>query len=60
MLIRGRVQKSNDVLHVVANRVEDKTGWLKLLIEDQDVPKNPPSARHPRQVRVIPKSRDFH
>jgi error-prone DNA polymerase len=60
MLIHGRVQKSNDVLHVVANRVEDKTGWLKLLIEDQDVPKNPPSARHPRQVRVIPKSRDFH
>jgi len=76
MLIRGRVQKSNDVLHVVANRVEDKTPWLALLTEDGALLKNPlartdevarpgpdphhPAARHPRQVRVIPKSRDFH
>jgi error-prone DNA polymerase len=76
MLIRGRVQKSDDVLHVVANRVEDKTPWLALLTEDGALLKNPlaladevarpgpdpqhPAARHPRQVRVIPKSRDFH
>jgi error-prone DNA polymerase len=76
MLIRGRVQKSNDVLHVVATSVEDKTPWLTLLTEDGALLKNPlaradevmkpgpdphrPAARHPRQVRVIPKSRDFH
>jgi error-prone DNA polymerase len=60
MLIRGRVQKSGDVIHVVADKVEDKTAWLNLLLEDNQ-PKTPaPSARHPRQVRVIPKSRDFH
>jgi error-prone DNA polymerase len=76
MLIRGRVQKSNDVLHVVATSVEDKTPWLALLTEDGALFKNPLAradevkkpgpdphrlaARHPRQVRVIPKSRDFH
>jgi error-prone DNA polymerase len=76
MLIRGRVQKSDDVLHVVANRVEDKTHWLALLTEEGALLRNPlagaeevarlgsdphyPAARHPRQVRVIPKSRDFH
>jgi error-prone DNA polymerase len=76
MLIRGRVQKSNDVLHVVANRVEDKTAWLGLLTEDSHIMPNalaradevvkpgpdvpPPTARHPRSVRIIPKSRDFH
>jgi error-prone DNA polymerase len=76
MLIRGRIQKSNDVIHVVANAIEDKTGWLTLLTEDGALLKNPlaradevtkpgpdpyhPAARHPRQVRVIPKSRDFH
>ena len=48
MLIRGRVQKSNDVLHVVADKVEDKTAWLNLLLEDSQ-PKSPaPTARHPR------------
>ena len=76
MLIRGRVQKSNDVLHVVANSVVDKTPWLALLTVNDALLKNPqakadevmkhgpdpapPTARHPRLVRVIPKSRDFH
>jgi error-prone DNA polymerase len=76
MLIRGRIQKSNDVIHVVANTIEDKTSWLALLTQEGAQLKNPlayadeavrPSSdqrqtalRHPRQVRVIPKSRDFH
>ena len=34
MLIRGRVQRSDNILHVVANRVEDKTHWLASLTED--------------------------
>ena len=60
MLIRGRVQKSGDVIHVVADKVEDKTAWLNLLLEDHQ-PKTPaPSPSHPRQLRVMPKSRDFH
>jgi error-prone DNA polymerase len=76
MLIRGRVQKTGDILHVVATSIEDKTPWLALLMEDGALMKNPlaradelakpgpdphqPAARHPRNVRVIPKSRDFH
>ncbi|HUR43890.1 MAG TPA: error-prone DNA polymerase [Aestuariivirga sp.] len=66
MLIRGRVQKAGEVLHVVANRIEDKTEWLARLTEGENLLKNPlahtgeVSARHPRNVRVIPKSRDFH
>jgi error-prone DNA polymerase len=77
MLIRGRVQKTGSIIHVVANTVEDRSGWLAHLTEDGGLFRNPlaradevarpgpdpyqtPAARHPRQVRVIPKSRDFH
>jgi error-prone DNA polymerase len=76
MLIRGRIQKSNDVIHVVANTIEDKTSWLALLTQEGAQLKNPldradevvrpgndqrqTASRHPRQVRVIPKSRNFH
>jgi error-prone DNA polymerase len=78
MLIRGRVQRTGDIIHVVASRIEDRSDWLALLTEDGQALKNPlaradevarpgpepyrqvPAARHPRQVRVMPKSRDFH
>ncbi len=45
MLVRGRVQRTGDIIHVVANRIEDRTPWLALLTED---------------ARMKPKSRDFH
>jgi error-prone DNA polymerase len=77
MLIHGRVQRTGDIIHVVANRIEDRTSWLTLLAEDNTPLRNPlaradevarpgpdpypqPAARHPRQMRIIPKSRDFH
>jgi len=77
MLIRGRVQKTGEIIHVVANTVEDRSAWLSRLAGDGSLlknslaradevarpgpaPYNAPAARHPRQVRVIPKSRDFH
>ena len=78
MLIRGRVQRTGDIIHVVASRIEDRTPWLTLLTEDGALMKNAlaradevvkggpggsvrsPAARHPRNVRVLPKSRDFH
>ena len=59
MLIRGRVQRTGDIIHVVASRIEDKTSWLALLTEDGSRLRKT-SAHHPRNVRVIPKSRDFH
>ena len=78
MLIKGRVQKTGEIIHVVASSIEDQSSGLALLTEDGSLLKNPlaradevarpgpdpyqqqPAARHPRQVRVIPKSRDFH
>ena len=60
MLVRGRVQRAGDIIHVVANLIEDKTQWLGLLMEDHGTPQHSPAARHPRNTRIIPKSRDFH
>ena len=61
MLVRGRVQRAGDIIHVVANRIEDRTAWLALLTADREQqPQAKPAARHPRQMRVLPKSRDFH
>ncbi len=75
MLVSGRVQRAGDIIHVVVDRIEDCTHWLGELSEDVEMKnplaradevarpgqdRRPPSARHPRNVRVIPKSRDFH
>jgi error-prone DNA polymerase len=59
LLVRGRIQRHNDIIHVVANHLEDKTGWLDLL--SAGLPESGSSVRnHSRNERVIPKSRDFH
>ncbi|HYN00732.1 MAG TPA: OB-fold nucleic acid binding domain-containing protein, partial [Aestuariivirgaceae bacterium] len=59
LLVRGRIQRHNDIIHVVANHLEDKTAWLDLL--SADLPESSSSVgNHPRNERVIPKSRDFH
>ena len=82
LLVKGRVQTADNVTHIVANQLIDRTGDLTRLSEDADqdplkqvldradevtrpIPdrKGPPqrsSGRHPRNVRVIPRSRDFH
>ena len=73
MAVHGVVQKDPDskVIHVVAARLEDHTHLLSRLAD----PSLPPSTfekadhveswgrppnRHPRNVEIIPKSRDFH
>jgi error-prone DNA polymerase len=80
LLVKGRVQRSEDIIHVVADTLEDRTDWLLRLMEDRPMmspplaradhvarpiqgsrdPSRDPVARHPRQVRIVPKSRDFH
>jgi error-prone DNA polymerase len=72
MAVRGIVQRDPDseVIHVVARGLEDHTHMLRHLSEDiieaplsrGDAPGaiRPPPGRHPRDVEVIPKSRDFH
>ncbi len=70
--LRGYVQKSEDVIHVVAQQLTDRSDALERLADDKmepplaradevkrNVPQDP-RGRHPRDVRVIPKSRDFH
>ncbi|MBE0414717.1 error-prone DNA polymerase [Yoonia sp.] len=69
--VRGVVQRSDDVIHVVAHHLQDRSDALDRLSNDHmDVPlaradelRKPLPAgthRHPRDVRIMPKSRDFH
>jgi error-prone DNA polymerase len=71
MLVEGRVQKSVEgVTHLMAQRIIDRSADLLSLSDTHraEVPMsideltNPPRQRpsHPRDVRVLPKSRDFH
>ncbi|MFU8824293.1 OB-fold nucleic acid binding domain-containing protein, partial [Yoonia sp.] len=70
--VHGVVQRDGDVIHVVAHALTDRSDALERLSEDRmnpplahaDEVRRPiggdPRAGHPRDVRVIPKSRDFH
>jgi error-prone DNA polymerase len=73
MAVHGIVQKDpdSDVIHVVAGRLEDHTAMLSHLSGDSLLPSTlekgdhpgswgRPKNRHPRNVEIIPKSRDFH
>jgi error-prone DNA polymerase len=61
--IEGRIQRSPEgVVHVVAAKIEDRSGAL-LDLSGRDAQRLvAPSqmAHHPRNVRIMPKSRDFH
>jgi error-prone DNA polymerase len=61
MLVEGQVQRSPEgVVHLVAARIFDRSHELQRLTEEQM--DTPPThrGRHPRDVRTVPKSRDFH
>jgi error-prone DNA polymerase len=108
VVVHGRVQRHEDIIHVVAEQLEDRSDWLRLLDEEVDrmslsvanadeVKRPDPGSwrappdeeqtpfplapadhvkrplasrekshpgwhprRHPRSMRIIPKSRDFH
>ena len=73
LVVRGRVQTDGRVIHVVADQLEDCTDRLEALSRSAlpsittrgDHPTHPLPGqvgirRHPRDVRLIPKSRDFH
>ncbi len=87
ILIHGTIQRHEDIIHVVSQRLEDQSAWLAALADDgatMPVPianadevlrpepgsargpdpvrarAKPPLHRHPREARIIPKSRDFH
>lgn len=75
MEVEGTVEKSIEgVMHVMVRRVVDRSAELRRLSEDYDlevqlsradVVKHPqaprsPTGKHPRDVRILPGSRDFH
>ncbi|MBI1980642.1 MAG: error-prone DNA polymerase [Methylocystis sp.] len=72
MLVEGRVQKSpENVLHLMAQRIIDRSVDLNRLSDahrpdialsraDEFNHPQRPRVRHPRNVRILPKSRDFH
>ncbi|MCJ2179156.1 error-prone DNA polymerase [Novosphingobium album (ex Hu et al. 2023)] len=65
--IAGEVQRSKEgVVHLMAKRVTDRSALLARLdgtlpadLKDERPPAAPRS-RHPRNVRILPRSRDFH
>lgn len=69
--VRGRVEYDDEVIHVIASHLTDATASLHALSDDllqtqvdrADHVTRPVQGNrggHPRDVRVIPKSRDFH
>jgi error-prone DNA polymerase len=73
MIIEGDIQRSNEgVVHLMAKTIKDRSEMLAQLSESQapNIPLAhadevnrpvPPRPRgHPRNVRILPKSRDFH
>ena len=61
MLVQGRVQRSPEgIIHLVAERIIDRTSELARLSQDVPDVTSPMIHRHPRNVTVVPKSRDFH
>jgi error-prone DNA polymerase len=67
LLVEGKVQRSPEgVVHLVAERIFDRTHELDWLSQDDgEAPTRRSQAdrhtqSHPRNVRIVPKSRDFH
>ena len=70
MVVHGIIQRDEEIIHVVVRKLEDGTDMLRHLSDDlMTAPLSPgdgggamrpPPPRHPRDVSVIPKSRDFH
>ena len=73
MLVEGELQRSPEgVVHLMASRIHDRTPELARLSETHDTtpqttradedlhPGYPRTYGHPRSVRMLPKSRDFH
>jgi error-prone DNA polymerase len=72
LLVEGKIQRSPEgVVHLISDRLEDRSFEIDRLSDDKlrtaihaDQIPPPPDSRgmhtHPRNVRIIPKSRDFH
>ncbi|WP_313434468.1 error-prone DNA polymerase [Novosphingobium sp.] len=67
MVVEGLVQRSPEgVIHLMAQRIHDRTPELGRLSEDHETHPQLSNGdevvrhHHPRNVRILPRSRDFH
>jgi error-prone DNA polymerase len=71
LLAHGKVQRADGVVHLMGERLEDISADLALLSEPaprlaalrpsvDEAKGSPEPRRHPRNARVLPRSRDFH
>ena len=67
MMIEGQIQRSKEgVVHLMAHTIIDRTAMLNRLADQEHMAPSLscgdeiPHAQHPRNVRVLPRSRDFH
>ena len=70
MVVHGVIQRDENIIHVVVRKLEDGTPLLHHLSDglmpstlnqgDGGGSWGAPVAVHPRNVSIIPKSRDFH
>ena len=65
--VRGQLQRADGVTHIVVNWLGDRSDALMRLSgelpsghDDTSPALSAPRRTHPRQVRILPKSRDFH
>jgi error-prone DNA polymerase len=62
MQVTGRLQRSPEgIIHVVADRLHDRSALMAQISEAMSATQKPSlrSPSHPRQERVVPRSRDF-
>ena len=57
--VRGRVERDDEVIHVIAAHIRDASADLATLSDGLAAGAGQRGG-HPRNLRVIPKSRDFH
>jgi len=67
LMVEGYVQRDVEIIHVIAQHLEDRTDALLRLAPDSPLRDGSPlkvraaaTAMHPRNVKIIPNSRDFH
>ena len=61
LIAEGRLQRSDEgVTHIIVERLADRSNWLAELDGPDAAPPPNRQPRHPRQERIVGKSRDFH
>ncbi len=61
LIAEGRLQRSEEgVTHITVERLADRSGWITGLDGPDAAPPANRRPGHPRQERIVGKSRDFH